>query len=475
MIRNLIEEGTMKLRSYKKLFLEIIANIGEGIHVIDGEGKTIFYNKKMEELEQLTGKEVLNKPFDKIFANVDDSTMLRSLKNKEIIKNEMQTYINKYGKPVTTVNTTIPILEGPDVIAVVEIANNITRIQEMNETIIELRNEKTVPKAAKGVAAKHYTFDAILWKSEAFGKIIKIAQQAKKIDASVFIFGETGTGKELIAQSIHYDGNRSQKPFIAQNCAAIPESLLEGLLFGTTKGGFTGAIDRAGLFEQANGGTLLLDEINSMPYDIQAKLLRVLQEGYIRRVGGSKDIPVDVRIIATSNEGPSDLLKSNRFRSDLFYRLNVISIEIPPLRERKEDILLLAESFIKKYNKIMHKNVWMISEHAKKNLTDYSYPGNVRELENIITRGMTMLEDDEHVLTSANIDIRRNMDNAEAVEPQVDIGQVGIVHYLEEIEMNLIKKYLRDNQGNITKTAEDLKIKRQTLQHKLKKYNLDPM
>lgn len=123
----------------------------------------------------------------------------------------------------------------------------------------------------------------------------------------------------------------------------------------------------------------------------------------------------------------------------------------------------------------MHKNVWMISEHAKKNLTDYSYPGNVRELENIITRGMTMLEDDEHVLTSANIDIRRNMDNAEAVEPQVDIAQVGIVHYLEEIEMNLIKKYLRDNQGNITKTAEDLKIKRQTLQHKLKKYNLDPM
>lgn len=462
----------MKLRSYKKLFLETIANINEGIHVIDGAGKTVYYNKKMEELEQLTGKEVINKPFDKIFANVNDSTMLRSLRNKEIIKNEMQTYINKYGKPVTTVNTTIPIVEDAEVIAVVEIANNITRIQEMNETIIELRNEKIVPAAAESAEPKYYTFDAIIWRSEAFGRVIKMAKQARKIDASVFIFGETGTGKELIAQSIHFDGNRSKKPFIAQNCAAIPESLLEGILFGTTKGGFTGAIDRAGLFEQANGGTLLLDEINSMPYDTQAKLLRVLQEGYVRRVGGSKDIPVDVRIIATSNESAEELLKSDRFRSDLFYRLNVISIDIPPLRERKEDIILLAENFVKKYNKAMHKNVWMISEHSKRMLTEYSYPGNVRELENIITRGMTMLDDDEHVLTSGNIDIRRLESEPESRESQIDVSEVGIDNYMEEIEISLIKKYLKRNNGNITKTAEDLKIKRQTLQHKLKKYDL---
>ena len=460
----------MKLRSYKKLFLEIINNISEGIHVIDGSGKTVYYNKKMAELEQLTGKEVINKPFDAVFSNVDDSTMLRSLRNKEIIKEELQTYINRYGKPVTTVNTTIPIIEDQDVIAVIEIANNITRIQEMNETIIELRNEKVLPKEEKKASPQHYNFDSMIWKSEAFGKTVKIARQASKIDASVLIFGETGTGKELVAQSIHFDGKRKDNPFIAQNCAAIPESLLEGILFGTTKGGFTGAIDRAGLFEQASGGTLFLDEINSMPYDTQAKLLRALQEGYIRRVGGSKDIPVDVRIIATSNESASELLKSRHFRKDLYYRLNVISIEIPPLRDRKEDIILMAEHFVKKNNKSMNKNVWMISEHAKKLLENYNYPGNVRELENIITRGMTMI-DDEHVLSSSKIDIRKIEDETKEDFDVEGIGALGLDGYMSQIEDRLIRYYMKENNGNITRAAEDLKIKRQTLQHKLKKYN----
>lgn len=461
----------MRLRSYKRLFLETIENINEGIHVIDEDGNTVYYNKKMAELEQLTGKEVINKPFNAVFSNVDDSTMLRSLKNKETIKNELQTYINRYGKPVTTVNTTIPIIEGNEVVAVIEIANNITRIQEMNETIIELRNEKVEPSEGKENAPRFYTFDAIVWRSEEFGKVIKIARQASKIDASVFIFGETGTGKELIAQSIHFDGNRRAKPFIAQNCAAIPESLLEGILFGTTKGGFTGAIDRAGLFEQANGGTLLLDEINSMPFETQAKLLRVLQEGYVRRVGGNKDIPVDVRIIATSNEGAEELLQGQMFRKDLFYRLNVINIEIPPLRERKEDIILLAENFVKNLNKTMNKNVWMISEHSKKMLLDYSYPGNIRELENIITRGMSMI-DDEHVLSSSYIDIRKIEIEQDKRVQKVDISEVGLSSYLEQVELQLIKQQLMNHNGNVTKAAEDLRIKRQTLQHKMKKYGL---
>lgn len=462
------EEANMKLRSYKHLFLEMLENVNEGIHVIDSEGKTVCYNRRMEDLEQLTGKEVLNKPFDKVFQSVPDSTMLRSLHTKEVIKDELQSYINRYGKQITTVNTTIPIIEGDEVIAVMEIAQNVTRIQEMSDTIRELKGVGSMGEGKK--QPTHYSFESIIGKSAALSKALNIARKASRIDASVFIFGETGTGKELIAQSIHYASVRREKPFVAQNCAAIPEALLEGILFGTAKGGFTGAVDRAGVFEQANGGTLLLDEINSMPFEIQAKLLRVLQEGYIRRVGGTKDIPVDVRIIAISNESARELLQQSNFRKDLYYRLNVINIDVAPLRERRDDILPLAESFIKKYNQRMNKKVWMLSEDAKKILLEHSYPGNVRELENIIARGISMV-DDEHVLSANMLDILEL--EADTMESDLlNMSGQSLDRYMEEIERAIIKKKMLEHNQNISKTAEVLGIKRQTLQHKLKKYRL---
>ncbi len=461
----------MKLRSYKKLFLALLQYMSEGVHVIDGDGKTIYYNKRMQELESLTGKDVINKSFDKVFQNIGDSTMLRSLQSKEIIKEELQSYINRYGKQITTVNTTIPLVESGEVIAVMEIAHNVTRIQEMSDTIMELRGAGDLPAENKKKKLGHYTFDSIVGKSPAMEKTLHIAKRASKNDASVFIFGETGTGKELVAQSIHYDGVRSGKPFVAQNCAAIPEALLEGILFGTVKGGFTGAIDRAGVFEQANGGTLLLDEINSMPYDTQAKLLRVLQEGYIRRVGGNRDIPVDVRIIAISNESPAELLGKTGFRKDLYYRLNVISIEVAPLRERKEDILPLVESFIRKYNEQFGKNVWMISEETKRLLMQYDYPGNVRELENIILRGFSMI-DDEHVLSPTMIDLRSIKNGSDPTDVYEAIEQKTLDEYLEGVERRIIEKKLVETDYNITKAAAELGIKRQTLQHKLRKYQV---
>lgn len=463
------KEYDMKLRSYKKLFLEMIENIHEGVHVIDSKGKTIYYNNRMEELEQLTGKEVIDKPFDTVFENVNDSTMLRSLESKEKIKDELQTYINRYGKQVTTVNTTIPIVEDDEVIAVMEIAQNITRIREMSDTILELRSAKSKPEKITSQSIRRYSFDSIIGRSGALSGSLRIAQKASQNDASVFIFGETGTGKEMIAQSIHYDGIRKEKPFIAQNCAAIPEALLEGILFGTAKGAFTGAVDRIGVFEQANGGTLLLDEINSMPYETQAKLLRALQEGYIRRVGGTKDIPIDVRIIAISNESAEELLNGGGFRKDLYYRLNVINIDVAPLRERKEDILPLAESFVKKYNLLMGKSVWMISDRAKEMLMRYHYPGNVRELENMIARGISMI-DDEHVLSDGMLDLHETeaLSVRGVLEP--DLEKIGLDAYLEMLEKNIIAQKMQKNGDNISRTAQDLGIKRQTLQHKLKKY-----
>lgn len=278
----------------------------------------------------------------------------------------------------------------------------------------------------------------------------------------------------MIAQSIHFDGERKEHTFLAQNCAALPEALLEGILFGTSRGGFTGAIDREGLFEQANGGTLLLDEINSMPYELQAKLLRVLQEGYVRRVGGKKDIPVDVRIIATTNEEPKKLVEEGNLRRDLFYRLNIIPITVPPLRERKDDILLLAEKFVEKYNRKYKREVWMISEEAKEKLLNYSYPGNVRELENIIMAALAMIEN-EHILTAEHIMMEQEISQAYGGMEDVEhrVREMGLDKYLDSLEKKIILDVLHKNYFNVSRTAKELGIKRQTLQHKIKKYEIE--
>ena len=263
-------------------------------------------------------------------------------------------------------------------------------VDQLHKQIIDLQEKLTDltssgnKRSTKSTLTAKYHFQDITHVSTAMHDIIMHCKQAAKSDSSVMIYGETGTGKELIAQSLHNASKRANGPFLAINCAALPEPLLESLLFGTERGSYTGAESRAGLFEQANHGTLLLDELNSMNISVQSKLLRVLQEDYLRRVGGSRDIPVDVRIIATVNEPPMELIEKGLLRRDLYYRLNVVNITIPPLRERPDDIPILCEYFLEKHNRKYGKEVWMLSEGALNRLKDYSYPGNVRELENRI-------------------------------------------------------------------------------------------
>lgn len=463
----------MRGKDYLTIMQKILQQVDEGVHVLDDKGNTIIYNESMSHLEKMDTKDVIKKPFKDVFKNLnkDNSTLLKALELRKSTFNKKQTYLNKDGKEITTINTTIPIIIDDEVRAVVEVAKNITKIQEMSHTILELQKEIEKPEKAKSKKIRTYNFKNIIGKSESFMEVINRAMKASNSPASVFIYGETGTGKELIAQSIHFDGARKDKPFIAQNCAALPESLLEGLLFGTSKGGFTGAVDRAGLFEQANGGTLLLDEINSMPYELQAKLLRVLQENYIRRVGGTKDIPIDVRIITTSNERPEYIIANGKIRKDLYYRLNIIQLNIPPLRERRDDIILLAEKFIHKYNESYNKNILVLDDSAKEKLMHYDYPGNVRELENIIMGAMSMVED-EHVLTGDNLIIEKNHLSTITHNYYNDVGDCGINEYLENLEKEIIKKALEKSDNNVSKSAQILKIKRQTLQHKLKKYNI---
>ncbi|MBF8983286.1 sigma 54-interacting transcriptional regulator [Lutibacter sp. B2] len=456
----------------KNILYTILESIDEGVHVINNEGKTIIYNKAMEKMEGMKKSEVIDKNILDVFPSLDKatSTLLRALKNKEVILDIPQTYFNNHEKEITTINTTLPITVHNQVIGALEISKDITKLKYLSEQMISLQNQLSNPNHKKNYKRK-FTFSSIIGKNENFTKAIEYAKKASNFSSSVLIYGETGTGKELVAQSIHYGSARANKPFIAQNCAAIPETLLESILFGTVKGSFTGAMNKEGLFEHANEGTLFLDEINSMGMQLQSKLLRVLQESNIRRVGSLDEIDVDVRIIASTNEDPYKLIKEGKLRKDLFYRINVMSINLPSLREREDDIELLIYYFIDKYNNRLNKKVKGVDESLLGWFRSYKWSGNVRELENIIEGAMNIVENNgilrkEHFSPQTNAKIFALTFNKEYKLKE------NLPNTLLQIEKNMITKALKSCNFNISKTSENLGIKRQTLQHKLKKLNI---
>jgi DNA-binding NtrC family response regulator len=310
---------------------------------------------------------------------------------------------------------------------------------------------------------KEYSFHQILGKSKAIQAVFDLIRRVADSPTNVLITGESGTGKELVAKAIHYNSDRKDAPFIPVNCAAIPEQLLESELFGHMRGAFTDAkMDKRGLFEEAQKGTLFLDEISELPLMLQAKILRAIQEKEIRRVGATKPISVDVRIIAATNLNLSEEVKSKRFREDLYYRLNVIELKLPPLRERREDIPLLVEAFLKKCGETRGKEVKGVSEAALAMLMDYAWPGNVRELENVIERAVTLSRgekispDDLPAAVQGARGDRRVLD--EAAEQTLP---------LHELEKEYIKKVLEKTGGNKYQAAHALGIDRKTLYRKL--------
>jgi len=302
---------------------------------------------------------------------------------------------------------------------------------------------------------------SLIGESKQIKEIYQIAYRIASLDTSVLITGETGTGKELVANIIHYSGNRKDKPFVKINCSAIPSELMESELFGYEKGAFTGATStKIGKFELANGGTLFLDEIGEIPINLQAKLLRVLQDKTIDRVGGLKSIKVDVRIISATNKNLEEEVKKGNFREDLYYRLSVIPIHVPPLRERKEDIPLLVEYFLKKYNARFLKNVRFSKELILK-LMEYNFPGNVRELENLIERFVALASEQEVL----NVDAFGLIPNfsASGIDRVLTLDE-----YVSKLEQDYIKRVIALCDGNKTKAAELLGISRKNLWEKLK-------
>ncbi len=331
------------------------------------------------------------------------------------------------------------------------------RLRSLQSENIELKTELT----------DKFRFDNMVANSGPMQNVLRITQKVAASNATVLILGESGTGKELIARAIHYNSPRKDKPLVTVNCPSIPNNLLESELFGHVKGAFTGAVkDRAGKFEQANGGTIFLDEIGDLHEELQAKLLRVLQEHEFDRVGGSKPIRVDVRVIAATNQNLMELVKQKKFREDLYYRLSVVPINLPALRDRKDDIPFLVDFFLKKnYGEASYS----ISPDVVKALQLYDWPGNVRELENIIERMVTLATD--NTITMADLPEYIQFEGHDPSTFSIKIPEEGIS--LDSIERLVIKEVLERSSGNQSQAARMLQIPRHVLLYRLKKLGLD--
>ncbi|MFH7820511.1 sigma-54 interaction domain-containing protein [Neobacillus thermocopriae] len=458
----------------REVLAAILKSIDEGIHVVNTEGKTIFYNEVAARHDGMEINEVLGKHLLEAFPSLteESSTLLRGIKTAKPIYNQTQVYDNLHGRRIDTINTTLPILVDGEIIGAVEIAKDYSRMKLLSERLLDLQKGLNKGRKKKATKKVKYTFDDLKTTSTAFKRMKDEAIKLSKSDSPILVYGESGTGKELFVQGIHYESLRSNGPFIAQNCAAIPETLLESILFGTAKGSYTGAVERKGLFELADGGTLFLDELHTMPIELQAKLLRVLEDGMIRRVGSSENISVDVRIIAAVNIHPNLALQEQRLRSDLYYRLNVFTFSLPPLRERKEDILFLAEFFIHDYNKRLNKKIKGLTKDLKVLFLEYHWPGNVRELKHTIEYMVNICEGDLLSTDDLPIMLKHLLGNNQKQRNKVET--LSLRKNLEELEKRLISIAMERSQGNVKQAAELLEIPRQTLQYKLKKQKKVP-
>ncbi|MEK5036576.1 sigma-54 interaction domain-containing protein [Sporosarcina sp. FSL K6-3457] len=451
----------------------IINSISEGVMVIDTDLTIMFANKAVNSIG-LNYESIIGKSIYDVFPNLvtNQSTFVKVLETGKENLNNQQTFVTYRGEKKTTMTSTFPIMKEGEVVGAYEIFRDFSALQNLKEQLVDLQVKQIVHKDK--VNNHREEFNDFIGEHES---ILKIKDQINLLANSpspLLIYGETGTGKEVIVQNIHR-ASSANIPLITQNCAAIPDNLLESYLFGTVKGAFTGAMDKEGLFEIANGGILFLDEINSLSKNMQAKLLRVIQDQKVRRVGGTIEIPVNVRIISATNVHPRELLANQEIREDLYYRLNVLYVELPPLRRRKKDIPILIHHFIDHFNEVFKKNIQTVSNDAVEYLVNYSWPGNIRELKNTIERLMNIVQSDSIEKTDIQFTDYLRV-SAPDDGSQVAIGEARRKSFKEEIqkiEKVLIIEALQQAGGNISQSARNLDIPQQTLSNKIKKYGLE--
>ncbi|HID92631.1 MAG TPA: PAS domain-containing protein [bacterium (Candidatus Stahlbacteria)] len=453
--RNILELHTLvsELVKEKNRLLAILESIGDGVFTVDTNWKITSFNRAAERITGFSKKEAIGKPCHSIFRSnicTERCPLRQTLETHKPIANFEMEILSKTGKKVPiSVGTALLIDEEGEIAGGVEVFRDLSPLKHLSEELKE-----------------RYSFGNIIGKNPKMQEIYDLLKTVSETSSTVLIQGETGTGKELVARAIHYNSTRHDKPFIKVSCAALPETLLESELFGYMKGAFTDAVkDKPGRFELANKGTIFLDEVGEIPKSVQAKLLRVLEEQEFERLGGTKTIKVDVRIIAATNKDLREAINRNEFREDLYYRLNVVSIHLPPLRERSDDIPLLVNHFIEKFNQKTGKHIASVSQDAMDILIDYHWPGNVRQLENAI----------EHAFVHCQGKIIQPQHLPDEIVPE---GKVMVENALaaenpfDELEKQVILETLRKNNWDTRKVAHVLQISRTTLWRKLKKYGI---
>lgn len=455
----------MKIEEISKIIKSAIDYIHEAVCIIDNKGTVIVWNTNAEKLYNLPKEKILGEPLYKFFPNAIDIEVLKTMKTVE----------NRYHEPRKGTHIVIsaaPIILDNKLMGVISTDKDVSEMREISDKLKEATKQVDfLKKELEKISNRESS--AIIGKSKIIQQKIEIAELAAKSNAPILILGESGTGKEIFAKYIH-KASGLKGEFVPVNCSAVPKELFESEFFGYEEGAFTGArkSGKAGYFELANNGSLFLDEIGDLPMDMQSKLLRVLQEKTIRRLGLEQDIEVNVRIISATNRDLEELVRKNKFRMDLYYRLNVIKIELPPLRERKEDIILFIKSFLEELNEEYDKNIKGIETAAVNVLSTYKWKGNVRELRNVIEQMVVLCRDDiitkdmipEYIISEAEKGTEIDKFKKE---------NIGLREMLFNYEKLLINKALEDSKGNITEAAKILKIPRSTLHYKIDNYGIN--
>ncbi|UQZ91151.1 transcriptional regulator [Deltaproteobacteria bacterium Smac51] len=478
------------------LFKSALDSIQDGVQIYNSNAELVYMNKASRRISDIPNHmEVEGRHLIDLYDLEEDiSTTMTCLRTTRPVINRFDNFKSTGGSTIISINTAYPIFDDDELVGAVVFEQNLSSINDQIQKMEEMKDTIKAKTSMPMGKFNGYRFSDLIGKNPDFTMAVMLARKIAAQHCNVLLVGETGTGKEIFAQSIHKASDRKNKKFVAINCAAVPETLIESMFFGTSKGSFTGSVDKPGLLEEASGGVLFLDELNSMSLSMQSKLLRVIQEGSFRRVGSSQDIQADVRFISSCNEQPSTLIEKNVLRKDLFYRLSTVTIDIPPLRDRADDIEELVRFYLARHISRYAKSVHSIGPEVIPLFEKYHWPGNVRELFNVLDYVLNTIEGDvilaRHLpktfhssdevsapLVSSSAAFKAVDDESGKSVPAELLSNsessAGLAGIMRSVEQRVIEKTLIECRYNVTRAAAKLQLSRQNLQYRIKKLGIE--